>query len=259
MIAPIRTLIVDDEPAARAALRHLLDRDPEIEVLGDAADGRAALERIRAERPALVFLDIQMPALDGLTLLGELEEGQLPVVVFVTAYDQHALRAFELHAVDYLLKPFDDSRFFRALAHAKTRVRQGQVGSLAAPLAELLAASRRSEEPRRLERLVVRSEGKAVIVPVSEIDWIEAAGDYLRIKAGPACHQHRGTMKEMERGLDPAEFVRIHRSTLVRLSRIREIQPYFHGDSVVVLQDGTRLKLARGCREQLETALGRLP
>lgn len=259
MIAPIRTLIVDDEPAARQALRLLLAQDPEIEIQGDAADGGTALERIRRDRPELVFLDIQMPGLDGLALLGQLEASQLPVVVFVTAYDQHALKAFEVHAVDYLLKPFDDARLFRALAHAKTRVREGQVGALARPLAELLSGARTPVPPRWLDRLVIRVDGRAVVVTVADIDYIEAAGDYLRIKAGDTIHLHRGTMKDLERSLDPAEFVRIHRSTLVRLSRIREIQPYFHGDSVVVLRDGTRLKLARGCREQLETALGKLP
>ncbi len=259
MIAPIRTLIVDDEEPARSALALLLSGDPEIELIGSCADGASALERIRRDRPELVFLDIQMPAMDGLTLLTRLAAHELPAVVFVTAYDAHALKAFEMHAVDYLLKPFDDARFHDALAHAKTRVRQGQIGTLAAPLAALLAGVRAPVRGAYLERLVIRTDGRAVIVPVSEVDCIEAAGDYLRIKAGAACYLHRGTMKDLERELDPAEFIRIHRSTLVRLARIREIQPYFHGDSVVVLEDGTRLKLARGCREQLETALGRLP
>ncbi len=259
MIAPVRVLIVDDEQAARDALRVLMLPDPEIEIIGECADGRSALARIRLDRPELVFLDIQMPALDGITLLTDLAPEELPVVVFVTAYDRHALQAFELHAVEYLLKPFDDERFHRALAHAKARVREGQVGALAGPLVDLLSGMRRASTNRWRERLVIRTGGRAVVVPVAEVDWIEAAGDYLRIKAGHTCHLHRGTMKDLERELDPAEFVRIHRSTLVRLAQVQEIQPYFHGDSVVILRDGTRLKLARSCREHLETALGRLP
>jgi two-component system, LytTR family, response regulator len=257
--AAIRTLIVDDEQAAREALRLLLGDDREIAVVGECADGRTTLERIRRDRPELVFLDIQMPAMDGLTVLSRLEETELPVVVFVTAYDQHALQAFDLHAVDYLLKPFDDARFHKALARAKTRVRQGQLGALAGPLADLLSGMRRPEPDRWLERLVIRSDGRAIIVPVAEVNWIEARGDYLRVHAGSTCHLLRGTMKELEGQLDPAAFVRIHRSTIVRLQQIKELQPHFRGDYVVILKDGTLLKLARGCRDQLEAALGRMP
>ncbi len=259
MTTTIPTLIVDDEQAARGALRLLLADDPDIEVVGECGDGRTTLDRIRRDRPELVFLDIQMPGMDGLTVLSQLDEAELPVVVFVTAYDQHALRAFDLHAVDYLLKPFDDARFHKALARAKTRVRQGQLGALAGPLVDLLSGMRRPSPGRWLERLVIRSDGRALIVPVADVDWIEARGDYLRVHAGTTWHLLRGTMKELEGQLDPGEFVRIHRSTIVRLTRIKELQPHFRGDYVVVLRDGTHLKLARGCREQLEAALGRMP
>jgi two-component system, LytTR family, response regulator len=257
--APIRTLIVDDEEAARDVLRLLLGQDPEIELVGESGDGLAALDQLRHTRPELVFLDVQMPAMDGLTVLGQLEEAELPAVVFVTAYDQHALKAFELHAVDYLLKPFDDARFFRALARAKDRVRLGQLGSLAAPLLACLRGLERPAPGRWLERLVVREDGRSLIVPLSEVDWIEARGDYLRVHAGKAIHLLRGTMKELERQLNPATFIRIHRSTIVRLGRIRELQPYLRGDYVVLLADGTRLRLARGLRDRVESALGQTP
>ncbi len=256
MTPAIRTLIVDDEPAAREALALLLAADEEIALIGEAADGAGALARIRHDRPDLVFLDIQLPAIDGLTVLQQLPQAELPAVVFVTAYDQHALRAFDLHAVDYLLKPFDDERFRRALSRAKTRVRQGQLGELAAPLRALLATTPKAA-PAWRERLVIRSDGRSLVVPVAEVDWVEAKGDYLQVHAGAAQHLLRGTMKQLEAELDPAVFVRIHRSVLVRIGRIRELQPYFHGDYVVILTDGTRLKLARGCRERLEQALGR--
>lgn len=259
MKAPIRTLIVDDEAGARDVLRLLLGQDPDIDLIGECGDGLEALDQLRHGRPELVFLDVQMPAMDGLTVLGQLEEADLPVVVFVTAYDQHALKAFELHAVDYLLKPFDDARFFRALARAKERVRLGQLGALAAPLLACLRGLEPAPPGRWLERLVVRDDGRSLILPLSEVDWIEARGDYLRVHAGKATHLLRTTMKELERQLNPASFIRIHRSTIVRLSRIRELQPYLRGDFVVLLADGTRLRLARGLRGQVEAALAQAP
>lgn len=255
MSAPIRTLVVDDEQAARDLLRLLLRADPEIEVIGECGDGAEALERIRRDRPALLLLDIQMPAMDGLAVLGALEEEELPVVVFVTAYDQHALRAFELHAVDYLLKPFPDGRFYQALARAKQRVRLGQLGRLAEPLLGLLAEW--PSAPQWLERLAIPDGGRTRIVPVAAVDWVEARGDYLRIHAGEEVHLLRQTMKDLEARLDPRVFQRIHRSTIVRLVRVRELQPYFRGALVAVLEDGTRLRVARNCRAGLELALGR--
>jgi two-component system LytT family response regulator len=257
--APVRTLIVDDEVAARDVLRLLLAQDPDIELVGESGDGLEALDQVRHRRPDLIFLDVQMPAMDGLTVLGQLEEAHLPVVVFVTAYDQHALKAFDLHAVDYLLKPFDDARFFRALSRAKERVRLGHLGALAEPLLACLRGLEGAAPGRWLERLVVREAGRSLILPLAEVDWIEARGDYLRVHAGKATHLVRMTMKELERQLNPASFIRIHRSTMVQLSRIREVQPWLRGDFVVRLSDGTRLRLARGLRSQVEAVLSRVP
>jgi len=253
MTERIRALVVDDEPAARAAIRALLGDDPEIHLVGECADGRTALDAIRTETPDLLFLDVQMPEMDGFTLLGRLDSVELPVVVFVTAYDQYALRAFEVHALDYLLKPFDDERFRRAVAHAKQQVRQGKLGALSERLDALLDGVAR----QYLKRLAIKAGGRVTILGVKDIDWIEAEGDYVKIHAGRAWHLLRETMKHLEAQFDPARFVRIHRSTIVNVERIKELQPYFRGEYVVVLHDGTSLKLSRGYKEHLEAALGR--
>ncbi len=250
MTERIRALVVDDEPAARAAIRALLADDPDIHVVGECADGRTALDAIRGAAPDLLFLDVQMPEMDGFTLLGRLDPAELPVVVFVTAYDQYALRAFEVHALDYLLKPFDDERFRRAVAHAKQQVRQGKIGALSDRLAALLDGVARPPA-------VTRTGGRVTILGVKDIDWIEAEGDYVKIHAGRAWHLLRETMKHLEAQFDPARFVRIHRSTIVNVERIKELQPYFRGEYVVILHDGTSLKLSRGYKEHLEAALGR--
>jgi two-component system LytT family response regulator len=257
--ARLRVLIVDDEPAARAAIRTLLAADPEIEVAGECADGRSAVETIRDLVPDILFLDVQMPEMDGLTVLRQLEPTGLPVVVFVTAYDQYALQAFDVHAVDYLLKPFDDARFRQAVARAKQQARQGKLGSLSQQLRALLdqAGERPAAAGRYLKRLTIKSGGRVTIVPTRDIDWIEAEGDYVKIHAGRAWHLLRETMKHLETEFDPATFVRIHRSTIVNVERIKELQPYFRGEYVVILHDGTKLKLSRGYKEQLEAALGR--
>jgi len=257
----IRALVVDDEPAARAAIRALLADDPEIHVVGECADGRTALDAIRSEAPDLLFLDVQMPEMDGFTLLSRLDATELPVVIFVTAYDHYALRAFEVHAQDYLLKPFDDERFRCAVAHAKQQVRQGKLGRLSDRLVALLDGVARppavASNGQYLKRLAIKAGGRVTILGVKDIDWIEAEGDYVKIHAGRAWHLLRETMKHLEAQFDPARFVRIHRSTIVNVERIKELQPYFRGEYVVVLHDGTSLKLSRGYKEHLEAALGR--
>jgi two-component system LytT family response regulator len=267
----IRTLIVDDEPAARQGIRHLLARDPEIYVMGECADGKSAARAILDDAPDLLFLDVQMPGQDGFALLREVGPSRVPAVVFVTAYDQYALRAFEVHAVDYLLKPFDDERFREALARAKHQIRQGELADLRERLLALLeapvatAGSGAAPAPVRpsapaegwLKRLAIKSGGRVTILSVKDIDWIEAEGDYVKIHVGKQWHLLRETMKRLESQLDPARFVRVHRSTIVNVERIRELQPYFRGEYVVMLHDGTSLKLSRGYKEHLEAALGR--
>ncbi len=250
---PIRTLIVDDEPAAREGLRHLLAGDREVVLAGVCANGREAAAAIAAGAPDLVFLDVQMPELDGFGVLRRLDRASLPAVVFVTAHEQYALRAFEVHAVDYLLKPFSDERFREALERAKLQVRQGRLSELSWKLLALIqgyapeqpAVPVRRIGPKYLERLVIKSGGRVTLLRVAEIEWIKQ------------WHLLRETMKRLEAQLDPARFVRIHRSTIVNLERVKELQPFFRGEYVVVLHDGTTLKLSRGYREHLEAKLGR--
>lgn len=258
MSEPIRALIVDDEPAARETIRGLLSQDPDVTVVGECGDGRSALDAIRDSVPQLVFLDVQMPEMDGFTMLRQLQPTEVPVLVFTTAYDQYALRAFEVHALDYLLKPFDDDRFREALARAKERVRQGRVEALSGRLRDLLDGAEGAGDARGryLARLMVREGERMVVVPVRDIDWVEADGDVLRIHAGRAQYALRETLKNLEQRLDPSRLIRIHRSTIVNVDRVRELQPYFRGEYVVILHDGTRLKLSRGCRARLEAVLG---
>jgi two-component system LytT family response regulator len=250
----IRTVIVDDEPLARQRLRRLLEADADIELVGEADDGEQAVSELQRLRPDLAFLDVQMPVLDGFGVLQALGSDHPPVVIFVTAHDRYALKAFEVHALDYLLKPFDKARFTTALERAKQQVRQGS----AAALSERLAGLLESVQGRRpgLERLLVKSGGRISFVRVQDIDWIEAAANYVRLHVGKQEHLLRESMTALEKKLDPAQFARIHRSTIVNLERIREMQPAFHGDYVIILRDGTELALSRGCREKLEESLG---
>jgi two-component system LytT family response regulator len=249
----IRTLIVDDEPLARQRLRKLLEADPDIAILGECGDGQDAVAQLQRLRPDLVFLDVQMPVLDGFGVLQSLQAlaGQpLPVVIFVTAHDRYALKAFEVHALDYLLKPFDKTRFTAALERAKVQVRQGNAALLNERLHEML------ERRPGPERLVVKSGGRIYFVRIEDIDWVEAAGNYVRLHVGKEEHLLRETLGALEQRLDGRRFVRIHRSTIVNLERIHELQPAFHGDYVIILHDGTELALSRSCREQLEKSLG---
>jgi two-component system LytT family response regulator len=259
----IRALIVDDEPAARDAIRSLLAGDADIHIVGECADGRTALRAIASTAPELLFLDVQMPEMDGFTMLRQLDPARLPVVVFVTAFDQYALRAFDVHAADYLLKPFDDDRFRDAVSRAKQSVRAGQLGRLSEELRALLdgvapaAPTARTAAGPYLKRLVIKSGGRVTLLNVRDIDWIEAEGDYVKIHVAKVWHLLRETMKRLEAQFDPARFVRIHRSTIVNVERIKELQPYFRGEYVVILQDGKSLKLSRGYKEHLESVLGR--
>jgi two-component system, LytTR family, response regulator len=250
----IRTLIVDDEPLARQRLRKLLEADPDIAILGECGDGREAVAELDRLQPDLVFLDVQMPVLDGFGVLRNLSGTALPAVIFVTAHDRYALKAFEVHALDYLLKPFDKARFAAALERAKTQLRQGNSQDLTERLQELLQSV--DGRRQRSERLVVKSGGRIYFVRVDDIDWIEAAGNYVRLHVGKEAHLVREALTALEHRLDTGRFVRIHRSTIVNLERIRELQPAFHGDYVIILHDGTELTLSRSCRDQLEKSLG---
>jgi two-component system LytT family response regulator len=236
----IRTLIVDDEPLARSNLSVLLRHDPQIEIVSECGSGAEALAEIRSARPELVFLDVQMPECDGFDVLELLGKDLPPAIVFVTAYDQYALRAFEAGALDYLLKPFDNARFERALDRAKQK----------------LASSNNKDAPAQLERLAIKSVGQVSFVKVSEIDWIEAADYYACLHVGSRTHLLRRSMAELEQELDPAVFSRIHRSTIVNLDRVRGLKLGEDGEYDVLLEDGARLRLSQRYRKQLQSRLG---
>jgi two-component system LytT family response regulator len=250
--ATCRVIVVDDEPLARAGIRTLVEREPGFTVLAECRDGPSAVDAIERLAPDLVLLDIQMPEMDGFEVIEAVGPKRMPAVVFITAHDRHAVRAFDASALDYLLKPFDDQRFQRALARARQALGQRPAGELSDRLTRLL--DERGPLPYH-RRLPVRTEGRTRFVAVEQIDWIEAAGASLRLHAGPTVHTTRGPLTALEARLDPARFVRIHRSTIVSLDRVQEVQPYFHGDAILILHDGTRLRVSRDRREAVERAL----
>ncbi|MCP4664496.1 MAG: response regulator transcription factor [bacterium] len=252
----ITTIIVDDEPLAREKLRGFLESESDIEVIAECRDGAEALITIEQEKPDLVFLDVQMPELDGFEVLDNLDRTHLPTVIFVTAYDQYALKAFEVHAVDYLLKPFDRERFREALNRARIELERRQVSGMKRHLEALLEdiESRRSKYP---ERLVVKTSGRVVFLKVAEIDWVDAAGNYVKLHTGNESLLLRETMGRIEERLDPRQFLRIHRSTIVNIEGIRELQQQFHGDYVVILKTGQRLTLSRSYRDKIQELLER--
>ena len=234
----IRTLVVDDEPLARERLTSLLSAEADIEVVGQCRDGEEAVRSIMDGSPDLVFLDVQMPA-----------------VVFVTAFDEHALRAFEVHALDYVLKPFDRERFQEALQRARAQVQRDETGDIGRRLLALVKDLRRDQP--KTDRLVVKSGGRLFFLRTDEIDWIEASGNYVRLHVGTTSHLLRETMNAIEGRLDPEKFFRIHRSRIVNMERIQEMQPWLNGEYAVVLRTGTRLTLSRGYREKLQERLAR--
>lgn len=244
------TLLVDDEPLARAGLRLLLARDPDISAIHEARDGREAVETILSTKPDLVFLDVQMPEMDGFGVLQEIGAERMPPTVFVTAYDKYAIKAFEINAVDYLLKPVTENRFAKALSRAKISLQSrppDEASRQILSLLETIALPRRS-----LKRLAVRSAGKTVFVDVDDIDWIEAAENYVQLHAGRAEHLVHVTMNALEKQLDPELFLRIHRSVIVNVRRIKELQPVMHGEYVITLINGTRLQSGRMYNEKLK-------
>jgi len=263
----IRAAVVDDEPMARRSIRILLEADPEIEVVGESGSGPEAVQLLHAVPVDLVFLDVQMPGMSGFEVLRALDPGDMPVIVFVTAHDEYAIQAFDAAAVDYLLKPFDNGRFAAALDRAKQRLRQAGDSRVLRSITELLGGSdspvpeddpgQISDRGRHLERLMVREDGRLLVLRTELIDWLEAADYYVRVHVGPRVHLVRETLSSLESRLDPRVFVRIHRSTMVNLDRVRELQPYFQGAYVVILVDGTRLRLSRARRARVEALLQR--
>ena len=251
----IRALIVDDEPLARSRVRELLVDQSDVEVTGECGNGREAINAILSGRPDLVYLDVQMPEVTGFEVLEALDPNTAPAVVFVTAFDEFAVRAFEVHALDYLLKPFDRERFLSSLQRARESVRLRREGRLDERLGALLADL--GSARRYLKRLLVKNGSRSVVLQAREVDWIESAGNYVRLHVGRERHLMRETMTALEEKLDPEQFVRIHRSTMVNLERVRELEPYFHGDYMLKLHDGTRLTLSRTYRERLQERLGR--
>lgn len=249
----IRVLIVDDEPLAREGVRLHLAGHEEIEIIGECGSGEEAVERIAADDPDLVFLDVQMPGLDGFGVLEAIGEAALPAIVFVTAYDQFALRAFEAHALDYLLKPFEAERFDKALERVRAQLRARSTNTMEERLRSLVASF--SGKERFLERMVARTGGRILILRVSDVDWIEAAANYVRVHIGAKQYLVRETMTHLETRLDPDKFLRIHRSVIVRKDRIKELEPLFQGDYSIILLDGTRLNSSRGYREGIQSFL----
>ena len=254
----IRTLIVDDEPLARRNLRVLLEKDPQIEIVDECRNGREAVKAINALSPDLIFLDIQMPELDGFDVLARVDPERIQAIIFVTAFDQYALKAFEVHALDYLLKPFDDERFAFALQRAKSQIDAREINRVSKRLLALLEereSQRSTPEQNYLTRVMVKGAGRVVLLKVDEIDFIEADGNYAKLHVGRKAHLLREKMHDLEGRLDPAKFVRIHRSVIVNLDRIKEMHPHFNGDYIVVLDDGQKLRLSRSRRENLQAKL----
>jgi two-component system LytT family response regulator len=251
----IKVLVADDEPLARERLAGLLSQEADIEVVGQARDGEEAVTAIHDDSPDLVFLDVQMPQMSGFDVIEAVGSDRMPLVVFVTAYDQHALKAFQVRALDYLLKPFDRERFKDALGRARKQLERDENGDLGRRLLALVK-DLRSDQPKS-DRLVVKSGGRLFFLRTDEIDWVEAAGNYVRLHVGPGSHLLRETMNAIEGRLDPEKFFRIHRSRIVNMERIQELQPWLNGEYAVLLRTGTRLTLSRGYREKLQDRLGR--
>lgn len=245
----IKTLIVDDEPIARDRVRRMLREENDVEIVGECGNGREAVTFINENKPDLVFLDIQMPEMNGFETLQEINPAKVPAIIFVTAFDQYAIRAFDVHALDYLLKPFNRERFKRAVERAREQIERVTTGKIDERLASLLADLTTGK--KYLERLVVKSVGRVFFLRTDEVDWIEAAGNYAKLHVGKEGHLIRETMNGLEAKLNPDKFLRIHRSTLVNIDRIKELNPLFSGDYTVMLKNGTELTLSRNYRDRL--------
>ncbi len=255
----IRVLVVDDEPLARRGIRQLLESEKDFEIAGEAANGREAISAIQKLAPDLVFLDIQMPLLDGFSFIEKVGAGFLPEIVFVTAYDEHAIRAFEINALDYLLKPIDAERFQKTLNRVRERIKNEQTKEIDQRLSTLLrdleAAKSNCEPPSYLERVAVKEAGRITFVDVDEIDWISSDGNYVQLHAKGKTHLLRETMDGIERKLNPQKFLRLRRSTIVRIEQIKELHPLFNGEFEIILKNETKLSSSRRYRQNLDALL----
>ena len=252
----IRVLVVDDEQPARTRILDLLEKQPDVGLAGVGRDGAEAVRLIRQHAPDLLFLDIQMPGMNGFEVLKQISPEAAPFTIFITGYDHYAIPAFEASALDYLLKPFSDERFEAALERARKYIRNRAAEELGRRFASLLDHRMARPEPAPyLERLLIKSSGRVVFLDVGDIDWIEAAGVYVNLHAGNKEYLYRATVGQLQGRLDPRKFVRVHRSTMVNTSRIVELQPRTHGDYAVILKTGTELSLSRGYRSEFENWL----
>ena len=256
---PIRTIIVDDEPLARHKIARLLAREPDVQIVAECEHAGAAVQAVEAQSIDLVFLDVQMPGGDGFDVIAALEPSHMPMIVFVTAYDEHAIRAFEVNALDYLLKPVDPERVARAVTKARAAMVMRAEGDGVDPAAGVrrLLAQIESQRSRYQRRILVRAHGRIFFLRVEEIDWLEAADNYIRIHTPTGTHLIRERLSAMENRLDPDQFLRIHRSVIVNVDRIKELVPWTSGEYLVFMRNGTQLKLSRGFRANLEAHLNR--
>jgi two-component system LytT family response regulator len=272
MTPKIRTLVVDDEPLAREGILALLSRDREVEVIGSCADGQSALNTIRTQRPDLVFLDVQMPKRDGFEVLTELKSGECPQVIFVTAYDKYAIKAFEACAIDYLLKPYSDARLLTALARAKEEIRRARVLDMGQKLEQLLgyvqeivrtgtppdsgSAVPVTAEP--VDRVVLKAGSDLHFIKMTDIIWVESQADFVKVHTTGAAQLVRETLQSLEQRMDPAKFLRIHRSSLINLEHVKKVTPALYGDYTVLMSDDTKLRLSRKNRSKLKQLIARL-
>jgi two-component system LytT family response regulator len=253
--APIRVLIADDEALARKFIRRMLKDDHDVEIVGECSNGKETVAMIRKHNPDVVFLDVQMPEMDGFAVLESVGVERLPEIIFATAYEQYAIRAFELHALDYLLKPFDQARFKDAINHAKERLRSERQNEGRMQISALLESIK--NKPQYLDRVMIKASGRITFLSVDEINWVEADDKYVRLHTGNISPMVRQTLSAMEAQLDPAKFRRVHRSALVNVERIKELQPLFSGEHSILLEDGTKLTLSRNYKEKLFELLGK--
>jgi two-component system, LytTR family, response regulator len=253
--APIRAVIADDEALARKFIRRMLKDDPDVEIVGECGNGKEAVEMIRKQNPDLVFLDVQMPEMDGFAVLESIGVERLPEIIFATAYEQYAIRAFELHALDYLLKPFDQARFKDAIRHAKERFRSERQNEGRTQISALLESIKNKSQ--YLDRLMIKASGRITFLSTDEINWIEADDKYVHLHTGKISPMVRQTLSAMETQLDPRKFRRVHRSAIVNVEQIKELQPLFSGEHSILLQDGTKLTLSRNYKDKLFELLGK--